>query len=67
MTELDRRAAKAMFSLKQAHADLESYCEIAEDIPGAEGMQRAMKALHEKMKRFGEDNHPDIVVLGGNT
>lgn len=67
MDDKQRLAAKAMFSLKQAHADLEAYCEIADDVPGAQGMQRAMKALHEKMKRFGEENHPDIVVLGGNT
>lgn len=66
-TELEYRASRVSGSLKQLHADLESYCDIADDVPGAQGMQTAMKALHEKIRRFGEKNHPDVIAYGGNT
>jgi|LGVE01.1.fsa_nt_gb hypothetical protein len=31
------------------------------------GLVRAVAALHEAMKRYGEKHHPDVVAEGGST
>lgn len=32
-----------------------------------EELIKAYTVLHERMKRYGEENHPDVVILGGDT
>ena len=37
------------------------------DKTGEEGISRAVAALHEHIKRYGEKHHADVVARGGTT
>jgi len=60
MAALTEEEAKAgLYALKTLHA-------LAEKT-GHDGIIRATTALHEHIRRYGEEHHPDVVVMGGDT
>ena len=52
-------AMEAMVCIKRLH--------VLAEKTGNESLIRRVAALHETMKRYGDDNHGDVVVMGGST
>lgn len=55
----DLEAMEATVAVKRLHA-------LAEKT-GETGLIRAMAALHENVRRYGEKHHPDVTTMGGST
>lgn len=57
LTELE--AMEAVVAVKRLHA--------LADKTGETGLIRAMAALHENVRRYGEKHHPEVTTMGGST